>query len=178
MFTFTTGLLPLVVAVANLSAARAAYWRASRGGYVRPRADAYGDSGRLRWLFAMDVAWAEQLFHLYNRIQERQGIFIVAAETPPMSVDTSLADLRSRLSAMQVHRISPLEDEDKVQALVFRAANRGMDMPEKVARYLLTHYSRNMADQITLLGKLELTSLEVQRKLSIPLVKQVLESEH
>lgn len=119
-------------------------------------------------------AWSEQLFHLYNRIHDKRGALVVGAAVPPMAIDTSLADLKSRLSAMQVHKIEALVDDEKISALIFRAANRGMNMPEKVAAYLLTHYSRNMADQIRLLDKLDNASLESQRKLSIPLVKQVI----
>jgi len=125
---------------------------------------------------AEQVDWSEQIFHLYNRIQDLKGILVVAAEAPPAGLRTPLADLKSRLSAMQVYKVSALEHEEKAAALILRAKNRGMDMSEKVAFYLLNHYSRDMSDQISILEQLDQASLEAQRKLSISLAKQVLES--
>jgi len=120
--------------------------------------------------------WAEQVFHLYNRIQDNNSILVVSANSPPSSLKTPLADVKSRLSAMQVHKVETLEDEAKVSALIHRAANRGMNMPYIVAQYLLVHYSRDMGDQIQLLDQLDQVSLEEKRKLSIPLVKKVLDT--
>lgn len=122
------------------------------------------------------AGWAEQLFHLYNRVQENNGCLVVSAKAPPKALETPLADLQSRLSAMQVHRVESLEDAEKSSALIQRAANRGMNMPESVAQYLLTHYSRDMGDLIQRLEQLDKASLEAKRKLSIPLVKEVLDN--
>ena len=129
-------------------------------------------------LVAGRANWSEQIFHLYNRIQDLQGILVVAADAPPSALATPLADLESRLSAMEVHKINALEHEEKSAALILRARNRGMHMPEKVALFLLNHYSRDMSDQISILDQLDRYSLEAQSKLSIPLVKQVLENSY
>lgn len=118
--------------------------------------------------------WAEQIFHLYNRLQEHNRVFLVAADCAPRDLQTPLADLQSRLSSMQVHRVQALSDEEKTQALIQRAAVRGMEMSTQVAEFLLTHYSRDMADQMQSLDVLDKGSLAAKRKLTIPLVKELL----
>ena len=120
------------------------------------------------------AAWAEQLFHLYNRMQEGGNSLVVSANVAPVSLHTPLADLQSRLSAMQVFCLASLDDQQKLAILIFRAAKRGLLLSEKVASYLLTHYSRDMAEQMHLLDQLDRLSLQSQRKLTIPLVKQIL----
>ena len=120
--------------------------------------------------------WSEQLFYLYNRIQDKKGVLVVSADRPPTAMETPLADLKSRLSAMHVFKIEALTDGSKAKALIHRAGRRGLDMPENVAQYLLAHYSRDMSDQIRLLDQLDQASLQAQRKLTIPLVREVVQT--
>lgn len=124
---------------------------------------------------SQNPGWSEQLFHLYNRIQDRQGVLIVSADAPPALIETPLADLKSRLSAMQIYRLDALADDQKESALILRARNRGMEMPEVVASYLLSHYSRDMSDQLGFLELLDQGTLSAQRKLTVPFVKQLLQ---
>lgn len=118
--------------------------------------------------------WAEQIFHLYNRLQQQGKALIVSANCSPAEIQTPLADLQSRLSAMQVFRLQSLGDKQLQEALKLRARLRGFELPQSVAEYLLRHYPRSIQHQIAFLDQLDAGSLEAKRKLSIPLVKELL----
>ncbi|MEI8647476.1 hypothetical protein P4S73_05115 [Paraglaciecola sp. Hal342] len=47
-------------------------------------------------------------------------------------------------------------------------------MPEKVAVYLVNHWQRDMPSLMNTLDKLDQLSLQQQRKLTIPFVKEAL----
>jgi len=118
--------------------------------------------------------WAEQLFYLYNRIQQQGNALVVSANVSPTKIQTPLADLKSRLSAMHVYRLQQLSDKQLQDALKFRAKRRGFELPQSVAKYLLRHFPRGIRHQIEFLDQLDTGSLEAKRKLSIPLVKELL----
>ena len=93
----------------------------------------------------------------------------------PTALGVSLADLRSRLAGGLVLQLHPLRDEDKVEVMRQWARQRGMEMPEEVAVYLLRHCPRDMTALFDLVEVLDQASLAAQRKLTIPFVKDVLE---
>ena len=119
--------------------------------------------------------WEEAMFHLYNRIQVTGAKLIIAADVVPSQLACIMPDLRSRLSQGLVMQIHPLDDEQKLAVLQLRAKHRGLELGDDVARYLLRHYPRNMASLFDVLIKLDKASLVLQRKLTIPFVKSVLD---
>ena len=118
--------------------------------------------------------WEEAFFHLFNRLRTNHRYLVIAGNTPPNALDLALPDLLSRLTWGLTFKLHVLTDDDKVSALLMRAAHRGMHMPEEVANFLLRHYSRTTNDLFNALDKLDLASLAEQRMLTIPFVKQVL----
>jgi len=124
---------------------------------------------------AADASWESALFHLYNRIREQGGRLIIAGSHSPTAIDIALPDLRSRLAGGLVLQLRALSDDDKAAALRLQARQRGMDMSEEVAAYLLRRCPRDMAALFALLDVLDQASLAAQRKLTIPFVKMVLE---
>jgi len=124
---------------------------------------------------AGDRAWDEALFHLYNRIRENQHTrLLISASIAPTLLPIQLPDLRSRLGWGLSLPIKPLSDENKVATIRQMAWNQGIDLPEKVAYFLMSRCSRNMHDLTQLLNKLDKASLAAKRKLTVPFVKQAL----
>lgn len=116
----------------------------------------------------------EALFHLFNRLRQQQKHLLIGASTPPHQIAIALPDLLSRLAWGVTFKVHALDDEGKASALRIRAAVRGMNMPEEVANFLLRHYSRSTNDLFNALDKLDVASLKLQRKLTVPFAKQVL----
>lgn len=119
--------------------------------------------------------WQEDLFHCFNRLQSTQCKLLIAAKNNPSNLTITLADLRSRLSTGLIYQLDRLNDKDSANALIVQAKTRGLEMPVEVAHYLLRHFSRDMAEQMTLLQTLDNASMAAQRRLTVPFVKQVLD---
>lgn len=126
-------------------------------------------------VIAGDSDWEEALFHLYNRIRENQkSRLIISATVTPNLLPIQLPDLRSRLGWGLSLPIKPLSDEHKVATIRQMAWCQGIDLPEKVAYFLMARCSRNMRDLTQLLHKLDRASLAAKRKLTVPFIKQIL----
>jgi DnaA family protein len=120
--------------------------------------------------------WEEGLFDLINRVRSAGKRLLFAASKSPESIDIDLADLRSRLTWGPVFHLQELGDEDKIRAMQKRADQSGLVMADNVANYLLTHYPRNLFDLFERLDHLDKASMAMQRRLTIPFVKTVLEA--
>jgi DnaA family protein len=58
--------------------------------------------------------------------------------------------------------------------LQLRARQRGFELPDDVAHYLLRRAPRDPASLFALLDRLDYASLAAQRKLTIPFVRELL----
>jgi len=116
----------------------------------------------------------EAVFHLFNRIRAEQTCLVIAAHLPSHQLGIKLADLQSRLAWGISYHLHPLTDEQKLEALMLRAKVRGLNLSPQLGQYLLSHFPRDMNKLFALLEKLDKASIEQQRKLTIPFVKEVL----
>ncbi|TBV00100.1 DnaA regulatory inactivator Hda [Stutzerimonas kirkiae] len=121
-----------------------------------------------------DAAWEEALFHLFNRLRDGGRRLLLSASVSPRELPVVLPDLKSRLSLALVFQLRQLSDEDKLRALQLRASRRGLDLPEDVGRFILTRGDRNMSALFELLDRLDQASLQAQRRLTIPFLKETL----
>lgn len=117
-------------------------------------------------------AWETALFHLFNRCRDGRGRLLIGADAAPARAGLRLPDLASRLGWGLVFHVRPLNDAQMRDALQLRARQRGMELPDDVARYLLRHYRRDMTSLAALLERLDRASLAAQRRLTVPFVRQ------
>lgn len=122
-------------------------------------------------VIAGNEEWEEAIFHLFNRIRDRQSHLLIAANANPQQLGIRLPDLASRLSWGMVYQVVALADEEKVLALLLRAHRRGLNLTDDVARYILTRGPRDSQALFDLLERLDQASLTAQRKLTIPFIK-------
>ena len=120
------------------------------------------------------IEWQEALFHCFNRLQHSGCKLLVAADHAPLTIEFTLADLRSRMATALVYQLESLDDEGKQQALIIQAKIRGLDLPDDVALYLLRNHSRDIKILMTVLHRLDKASMVSKRRLTIPFVRQVL----
>lgn len=123
---------------------------------------------------AGDAMWEQRLFTLYNDCAARHTRLAVAAGMPAVDLGLSLPDLRSRLAAMPHFGLRPLDESQQREALRLRAALRGIELPEETLTYLQRRFARDMARLHGLLDRLDLASLQQQRRLTVPFIRQVL----
>ncbi len=119
--------------------------------------------------------WEETMFHLYNRIRDRQGSLVVSTGSAPAQCGFELADLVSRLGWGLTYQIAPLEDSQRLQALQLRARQRGCEITDETGRYLMRRVPRDMPVLFEMLDRLDEASLVAQRRLTVPFVKSVLD---
>lgn len=115
------------------------------------------------------------LFDLYNRARAAGGALVASGDAAPAQLALR-ADLRSRLAWGLAFQLHPLSDAEKAAALREHARARALDLPGEVIAYLLKHARRDMASLIGILDALDRYSLEQKRPVTLPLVRDALES--
>jgi DnaA family protein len=118
--------------------------------------------------------WETALFHAFNRLRDAGKRLLIGAKASPRELGIELPDLQSRLNTALVFHLHELSDDEKLRALQLRASRRGLYLADEVGGYLLTHTGRSMDNLFSALEKLDEASLQAQRKLTIPFVKEVL----
>lgn len=124
-----------------------------------------------------DADWSGAIFRLHTLMQDLAGRLCVASTQPPASLRFHLPDLRSRLLAASVHQLHELDEAGQVQALKLRAGQRGLELSEEAASYLVHRVPRDMRSLCAVLDRLDEASLAAQRRLTVPFLKGVLESQ-
>ena len=119
--------------------------------------------------------WELALFNLFNRLHETGHRLCVSANCSPAALPITLADLASRLSWGISLRLNEMSDEQKVNALSMRAGTRGFRMNSDVAGYLLKHCPRDLHSLFAIFDKLDHASLQAQRRITLPFIKQCLQ---
>lgn len=121
----------------------------------------------------LDAASQIALFNAINEARQSGGKVLVAGNAPPGQLPIR-EDLKSRLAWGLVYHVKPLTDDERAAYLRAEAGRRGMRVPEEVIGYLLTHMRRDLRTLGAILDELDRASLEMQRQITLPLVKEAL----
>lgn len=120
--------------------------------------------------------WELGLFSLFNRLRESGTRLLVAARCGPRELQVLLPDLLSRLQSGVVFQVQGLNDEDKRKALQLRATLRGIALSEEVISYVLQRNERSMQALFELLERLDQYSLQSQRRITVPLLRELMDT--
>jgi DnaA family protein len=112
-------------------------------------------------------------FALFNQIREH-GAYMVSTGPVPPAVLPVREDLRTRMGWGLIYQIHALSDEEKIAALTHAAEARGLTLSASVLPYLLSHFKRDMRSLSTMLDALDQYSLETQRPVTLPLLRDLL----
>lgn len=125
-----------------------------------------------------DRHWCEALFHLFNRQigspSAVAGKWLVSAAVPAGQLACALPDLQSRLSWGGGYRLAPLDDGGRLHMLQLQARQRGMDLPDEVATYILQRFSRQTPDLLALLERIDRESLLAKQRITVAFVRKLL----
>lgn len=125
-------------------------------------------------LVAGRAKWETALFHCFNRLRDAGKMLVVSADAAPAKLGIKLPDLSSRLAWGITSALHKLSDEQKIDAFKLRAHERGLELTDDVARYILHRSPRTMRELFDMLTVLDHASLMAQRKLTIPFVRETL----
>ena len=126
---------------------------------------------------AGDRRWEEALLALLEAPASRQARVLLSAAASPSNIPFALADLQSRLSAATLYRLRDLDDKSRARALRRHAGERGIEIPDDVVGYVLARYRRDMPSLVALLDRLDYQSMAHQRRLTVPVVRAVIETD-
>jgi DnaA family protein len=124
---------------------------------------------------AADAVWETALFGLFNAAAELRTRLIFAAAAAPRQLEWGLEDWRSRAAACIVYQVRELDDVGRIEALRLRAAQRGLQLPNETAEYLVKRLPRDAHSLFEILDQLDEASLVAQRRLTIPFIRDALE---
>lgn len=125
-------------------------------------------------LIAGNEQWQQAIFDLYNRVLEHNNYLLITGNESVGQLGISLPDLVSRLSWGFTEQIKPLDDDNKVLAIKYRAGQRGLVISDDAVRFLVNRASRDMASLFAALDILDKASIRQQRKITIPFIKDTL----
>lgn len=117
------------------------------------------------------------LFALFNRIRNGGlGALLLSSTLPPQHLNLR-EDLRTRMGYCLVYEVKPLSDDEKINALENLARIRQIPIDPAVFRYLLTHWQRDMNSLLNMLDTLDRYSLAMKKRITLPLLRQLLQQE-
>ena len=140
-------------------------------GFERARVLCLDDVGEA----AGSAVWEQALFQLYNAAAEFGTRLVFAAAAPPRQIGWTLEDWRSRAAASVVYQVRELDDAGRMEALRLRARQRGLELPDETAEYLVKRVPRDLPSLCRTLDELDEASLVAQRPLTIPFIRAALE---
>ncbi|MEO6103280.1 MAG: DnaA regulatory inactivator Hda [Pseudoxanthomonas sp.] len=116
------------------------------------------------------------LFDFHNRARSAGLNVLYTAREVPDSLGLALPDLRSRLSQCNRAVLDSLDDHARAKVLRDRAQRRGLVLEEAAIDWLLVRTDRDLVSLIAALDRLDRESLAAQRRVTVPFLRQVLES--
>ncbi|MGI9477828.1 MAG: HdaA/DnaA family protein [Hyphomicrobiaceae bacterium] len=159
-------------------------WRERSGGDVVSMTDVtaatisrFQETGRLA---IEDVAAGgdpetERLvFHLLNAARERKNQILITTRQPPGELEIALPDLRSRLRALPIAQIQPIDDALLSGLLVKLFSDRQLAIDPGVIKYLMRHMERSAQSAREVVERIDRLALATHRKVTRALAAEAL----
>ena len=124
---------------------------------------------------AGDPQWQVQIFDIINQFLEADGrALLMSSSLRPQSSGFTLPDLVSRLIWGTVFSLKELSETDKIKAIQSHMEARGLKVQHDAVAYLMKRTARDMHMLMHIVEQLDKLSLQNQRKLTIPFIKDAL----
>ena len=120
------------------------------------------------------IEWEKAIFNLINKALILESRLILTSSKDLKSLNFLLPDLESRIRKIQSYELYPINDKDIFDALKYISKLTSINLGDKEARYLVTYSQRNISNLVHILESLDQLSMEMKRKITIPLIKEVI----
>ena len=120
------------------------------------------------------IEWEKAIFNLINKTLISKSRLIITSSEDLESLNFVLPDLESRLRKIEGYELTPIQDKDILDALIYISKLKSINLGDKEARYLVTYAQRNISNLVKILESLDQLSMEMKRKITIPLIKEVI----
>jgi DnaA family protein len=125
---------------------------------------------------ALDAARQHAAFALFVEAATHGVQFAAAGRVPPVDLPVR-EDLRTRLAWGHVFALQPLSEAETRAALRREADRRGIFLADEVMDHVLTHFPRDLSHLMRLLDRLDEFGLAKGRRVTVPLLRQMLQEE-
>ncbi len=117
------------------------------------------------------------LFNLINTVRQNDQRLLFSSTHAPANLSILLPDLQTRLEWGACYSVHPLGSAHVREALREQARQAGLIIESNVLDYLLNNFPRDIGTQTAQLQQLDKASMQTRRKITIPLVREVLISD-
>ena len=118
--------------------------------------------------------WETAVFNLINNSLQSDCRIIFTSSMEKGATKFSLPDLDSRVRKLESFELFPVSDDHILDALKHIANLRSINLGDNEAQYLITYSKRSISDLVQILESLDQLSMEMKRKITIPLIKELL----
>ena len=123
---------------------------------------------------AKNDEWERAIFNLINQCQQSKSRIIFSLADSIDIVGFNLSDLLSRLKKLLKYNVANLDDEDIEAAINLIIEHNSINVGDKEINYILNHAKRDIAYLKQILFKLDEYSLSTKKKITIPLIKEII----
>jgi chromosomal replication initiation ATPase DnaA len=124
-----------------------------------------------------DIVGEKGLFHLYNIFKEEQKSFLLTLQEPPVRRAFALPDLASRMRAAPSVAIREPDEQLLSALLVKHFSDRQIRVNADVLHYILPRIERSFEAVRDLVEAADRKALVEKRKISIPLMREIINPE-
>ena len=128
-------------------------------------------------LIAGDDSWEIAIFNLINECLLSNCRLVFCSSSNPSNINFELMDLMSRIKKINHIELFPVKTDNLTNAIKFIANASSINLGEREINYLITYSERSIANLVNTIKKLDDLSMELKRKISIPLIKEVIQAE-
>lgn len=115
------------------------------------------------------------LFDIYNRAAPLRQRLLLTGSAAPRALQLR-EDLRTRIGQCLGFEVQPLDDAARAAILATLAERRGLRLADEVIEFLLRHGRRDLPSLVAVLERLDVASLEHKRPVTLPLLREMLQS--
>lgn len=116
----------------------------------------------------------EKLYFIYNTLMESKGRIIFSGTLNPNQLSATESFLTSRFQWGMTAELKPLDDASMILMLKQIASHIGLEIPDKIAAYLLNRITRDFQTIKKTVELINRESYVQKKKVSIPLIKTIL----
>lgn len=114
---------------------------------------------------------SSHLWTLANKLTRAGAPLLMGSREPPDKIFPDNEHLRSRVTAGLVLGLEGPGDSERMRIVDKMAGDRNVRISQDVCRYLVTRKSRNLNDLEDLMDKLDNASLQLKRRITLPLIR-------
>ena len=118
----------------------------------------------------------EKLFYIINDLMIRKKNIFLTSSVPINEIKFKLKDLKTRVCSDQILEIKELDDSEKIDLLHKIAKNRGWTLPDKVSKFILNHFDRDLYFLCNVIKNIDERSLSEKKNITIPFIKKIIKS--